>query len=170
MTLDKLSQGVTRKMATVVAGAAMIMSGQGFAADDSGCYGAYFTSLEILQIAENHVYITGTAFGTGYVTTDPNSPLKGAAGPCEFVNDVIDGKPRGEGRCVRTDPQGDKFLISSKIEAFNSTGGMTGKWKMDGLTGKWVGATGGGEWWDAGSGKDGKHYFLCFNGTHEMKK
>lgn len=139
------------------------------AADASGCYGAYYSSLEVLQVAENHMVVSANAYGTGYATNDPNSPMKGAAGPCFIFNEIIDGKPNGEGRCVRTDPQGDKLLIIGKVTGFNKTG-MVGKWTLKGLTGKWVGASGGGEWWDAGSGKGDKHYFLCFNGNYEMKK
>ncbi len=138
------------------------------AADASGCYGAYYSDLQVLQVAKNHTVITANAFGTGYATTDPNSPLKGAAGPCLLFNEIIDGKPKGEARCVRTDPQGDQLLVIGKPSGTNSTG-LTGTWELRGLTGKWVGATGGGDWWDAGSGKGEKHYFLCFKGTFEMK-
>ena len=139
-----------------------------FAAKADGCYGAYYTSLEVLEVAPNHMVITANAFGTGYVTEDPNSPLKGAAGPCLFHNEIIDGKPNGEGRCVRTDQDGDKLMVIGKITVFNETG-MKGIWKISGLTGKWVGTSGNGEWWDAGSGADGKHYFLCFSGNYQMK-
>ncbi|MBI1394975.1 MAG: hypothetical protein GC151_03265 [Betaproteobacteria bacterium] len=148
---------------------ALGLGGTASAADAGGCYGAYYTNVDVLEVAPNHTVISANAFGTGYVTNDPHSPLKGAAGPCLIYNEIIDGKPNGQGRCVRTDPQGDKLLIIGKVEGFNGSG-MTGTWKLVGLTGKWVGASGGGEWWDAGSGKDNKHYFLCFNGTYEMRE
>ena len=42
---------------------------------------------------------------------------------------------------------------------------------LSGLTGKWVGAKGGGNFSeDAGSGKDNKHYFVCFDGSYDMKR
>jgi len=139
------------------------------AADASGCYGGYFTHMEKLQVAPNHAVISVSSYGTGYVTKDPSSPIKGAAGPCVTFIEIIDGKPTGESRCIRTDSQGDKFLIIGKPDGFNSTG-MKGTWKVKGLTGKWIGASGGGEWWDAGSGKDSQHSFECFSGSYEVKK
>jgi len=139
------------------------------AADASGCYGAYFTHLEVLQIAPNHKVISVSSYGTGYVPKDSSSLIRGAAGTCLTFIEIIDGTPTGESRCVRTDPQGDQFLVVGKPDGFNSTG-MKGTWKMTGLTGKWVGASGSGNWWDAGSGKDNKHSFECFSGSYKMKK
>jgi hypothetical protein len=59
------------------------------------------------------------------VTRDAQSPLKGAYGPCVLFNEVIDGKPNGELRCVRSDAH-DKFLITGKVKSFTATGAMTG--------------------------------------------
>ena len=72
------------------------------AADASACYGAYYTHVDVLQAAPNHVIVSASALGTGYVTRDDKSPLKGAYGPCVLFNEVIDGKPNGELRCVRS--------------------------------------------------------------------
>jgi hypothetical protein len=143
--------------------------GGAFAADAGGCHGEYLTTVDVLQVAPNHMVMTFSQFGTGYVTNDPTSPLKGAAGPCIVFTEVIDGKPSGQGQCVRTDSQGDKFLVSGTPEVLDNTG-VRGKWKLVGLTGKWIGASGSGEFWDAGSGKDNKHTFQCFSGSLEMKK
>ena len=133
--------------------------------DARACYGAYYTNVEIRQPAPNHVVISASALGTGYVTRDDASPLKGAYGPCVLFNEVIDGKPNGELRCVRTDADGDKFLITGKVKAYDARGAMTGSYTVSGLTGKWVGASGGGNFSEGpGSGKDNKHYFVCFDG------
>ena len=141
------------------------------AADASACYGAYYTHVDVLQAAPNHVIVSASAQGTGYVTRDEKSPLKGAYGPCVLFNEVIDGKPNGELRCVRSDADGDKFLIVGKVKAYSPTGAMTGSYTISGLTGKWVGAKGGGNFSeDAGSGKDNKHYFVCFDGSYDMKR
>lgn len=141
------------------------------AADASACYGAYYTHVDVMQVAPNHVVISAAAHGTGYVTRDDKSPLKGAYGSCVLFNEVIDGKPNGELRCVRTDALGDKFLIVGKVKAYSPTGAMMGSYTINGLTGKWVGAKGGGNFSeDAGSGKDNKHYFVCFDGSYDMKK
>ena len=40
------------------------------AADASACYGAYYTHVEVLQAAPNHVIVSASAQGTGYVTRD----------------------------------------------------------------------------------------------------
>lgn len=141
------------------------------AADASACYGAYYTHVDVLQAAPNHVIVSASALGTGYVTRDDKSPLKGAYGPCVLFNEVIDGKPNGELRCVRSDAQGDQFLINGKVKSYSPTGAMMGSYTLTGLTGKWVGAKGGGNFSeDAGSGKDNKHYFVCFDGSYEMKR
>lgn len=141
------------------------------AADASACYGAYYTHVDVMQVAANHVVISAAAHGTGYVTRDDKSPMKGAYGSCVLFNEVIDGKPNGELRCVRTDAQGDTFLIVGKVKAYSPSGAMTGSYTITGLTGKWVGAKGGGNFSeDAGSGKDNKHYFVCFDGSYDMKK
>lgn len=134
------------------------------------CYGAYYTHVEVMQVAPNHVIVSAGAHGTGYVTRDAQSPLKGAYGPCVLFNEVIDGKPNGELRCVRSDAQGDKFLITGKVKSYTATGAMSGSYTVTGLTGKWVGASGGGNFVeDAGSGKDNKHYFVCFDGEVRMR-
>ena len=96
--------------------------------DAQSCYGAYYTHVDVMQVAPNHVIVTAGAHGTGYVTRDAQSPLKGAYGPCVLFNEVIDGKPNGELRCVRSDAQGDKFLITGKVKAYTATGAMTGSY------------------------------------------
>ena len=132
-----------------------------------GCYGAYYEQLEVLQIADNHLFLTARAFGTGYVTEDRDSPMFGAAGPCLIYNEIIDGKPNGAARCVRTDVGGDKLLIKGQVLGCDNGSPLCGTWELEGLTGKWIGANGGGKWWDVGS-KD-EHYILCFDGSVTMQ-
>lgn len=138
--------------------------------DARSCYGAHYTNVEVLQPAPNHTIISASANGTGYVTRDEASPLKGAYGTCVLFNEVIDGKPNGELRCVRTDADGDKFLVTGKVKAYDARGAMTGTYTLTGLTGKWVGASGGGNFTEGpGSGKDNRHYFVCFDGEVRLR-
>ena len=63
------------------------------------------------------------------------------------------------GKCVRTDSDGDKILISGTSES----DGSKGTWGLEGLTGKFVGATGSGTWWMEAD--DGNYYLACFDGS-----
>lgn len=158
-------------LAGLVAGLALAPTATTAATIDARiCYGAHYTHVEVLQPAPNHTIISASAYGTGYVTRDEASPLKGAYGTCVLFNEVIDGKPNGELRCVRTDADGDKFLVTGKVKAYDARGGMTGAYTVTGLTGKWVGANGGGNFVEGpGSGKDNQHYFVCFDGEVRMR-
>lgn len=106
------------------------------------------------------------AYGTGYATNDPNSPMKGAAGPCLIFNEIKDGAISGTGRCVRTDRDGDTFAVLAEIDSFSAVGGTAGEWAIEGLTGKWVGATGSGRF--AVESQSDVHYFMCFDGEFNL--
>lgn len=165
-----LIKRAVRAAAVLVAAAGGLQPVTAATIDARICYGAYYTNVEVMQPAPNHTIISASAYGTGYVTRDEASPLKGAYGSCLLFNEVIDGKPNGELRCVRTDAQGDRFLITGKVKSYDANGAMTGSYTVSGLTGKWVGASGGGNFTEGpGSGKDNKHYFVCFDGEVRMR-
>jgi hypothetical protein len=126
----------------------------------NGCYGAKYTALEVLEITDDHMVIIYSAFGTGYVLEDTASPIHGMAGPCTGAIELKSGALIDQtGKCVRTDADGDRVLISATSEG----DGSTGKWGLEGLTGKFVGATGSGSW--EITADDGTYYHVCFDGS-----
>ncbi len=147
--------------ATFVAGTIAI-SAQAQADSAAGCYGGYYTSVEVLEIAENHILVNSNAFGTGYVLNDRSGPLHGMYGPCMGSIEIKDGAPISANiQCVRTDKDGDKVRITGAFDTPSN-----GAWTMEGLTGKFVDAKGTGTW-----GIDiesESHYFACFDGEYQM--
>jgi hypothetical protein len=72
--------------------AAMLLTGLPAQADSfKGCYGAKYTYMETLEIAEGHSLTIFRAFGTGYVLEDPKSPFNGLSGPCIGSVEIRDG-------------------------------------------------------------------------------
>ncbi len=147
-------------LVALIAAATLAISNPAMADPVKGCYGATYTSLDVLEIADGHMVISYSAFGTGYVLEDTASALHGMAGPCTGALELKGGSVVGEtGKCVRTDSDGDKILISGTSEG----DGSKGTWGLEGLTGKFVGATGSGTWWMEGD--DGNYYLACFDGS-----
>jgi len=147
-------------------GTAMLLAGTAAMADPmKGCYGATYTSLDVLEIADGHMVIAYSAFGTGYVLEDTTSAMHGMAGPCTGALEIKGGAVVGStDKCVRTDADGDKILILGEYEG----DGSRGTWGMEGLTGKFVGATGSGTWWMEAD--DGNYYLACFDGSWKPAK
>jgi hypothetical protein len=146
--------------AAVITGTMLAISTPAVADPMKGCYGATYSTLEVLEIADDHMVVIYSAFGTGYVLEDASSPIHGMAGPCTGALELKGGVLIDEtGKCVRTDADGDKILIFGVSEG----DGSKGTWGMEGLTGKFVGATGSGTWWMEAD--DGNYYLACFDGS-----
>ena len=69
-------------LVALIAAATLAISNPAMADPVKGCYGATYTSLDVLEIADGHMVISYSAFGTGYVLEDTASALHGMAGPC----------------------------------------------------------------------------------------
>lgn len=152
----------TISLTLAFAAGAMAIAAHAQADSAAGCYGGYYTNVEILEIAENHVLVNSNAFGTGYVLDDRSGPLHGMYGPCMGSIEIKDGAPISANiQCVRTDKDGDKVRITGAFDTPSN-----GAWKLEGLTGKFVDAKGSGTW-----GIDiesESHYFACFDGEYKL--
>lgn len=155
-----MNHGKQMAFSALIAAAALAISTPAVADPMKGCYGATYTALEVLEIADGHMVVAYSAFGTGYVLEDTSSAMHGMAGPCTGALELKGGAVVGStDKCVRTDGDGDKVLISGEYEG----DGSKGTWTMEGLTGKFVGATGSGTWWMEAD--DGNYYLACFDGA-----
>ena len=132
----------------------------------SGNYGAMDKS-QVVELGPNHVLVLNMSEGTGYILNGPNAdnPMQHAAGPCGGMVELKEGKVVvGQGYCVRTNPQGGKWLLKWAIPA--GTDGSPGTWIINGLEGNPVGWKGEGTWGPVVStGKD--RYVNSFKGGLE---
>ena len=60
-------------LVALIAAATLAISNPAMADPVKGCYGATYTSLDVLEIADGHMVISYSAFGTGYVLEDTAS-------------------------------------------------------------------------------------------------
>ncbi|MCC7548138.1 MAG: hypothetical protein IT532_10265 [Burkholderiales bacterium] len=112
----------------------------------NGNYGAIDKS-QILELGANHVLILNSSEGTGYMLSGPNAdnPMQHSAGPCSGMVELKDGKAViGQGYCVRTNPQGGKWLVKWGVPP--GTDGSSGTWTISGIEGNTVGWKGEGTW------------------------
>lgn len=142
---------------------AILLTGLSAQADSfKRCYGAKYTHMEVFEIAEGHSFAIFSAFGTGYVLEDPESPFDGLSGRCigaiEIKGDAIVSQLA---RCIRTDEDGDKVLV---IGGATNDSLSEGTWQIEGLTGKFAGIKGSGTWRDTAN--DADHYHTCFEITY----
>ena len=146
---------------SILSAAALLLAGVPATADTfKGCYGAKYTTLEVLEISEGHSVVSWTAFGTGYVLEDPSSPFNGMSGPCTEAIEIKDDMVVDHtGKCVRTDKDGDKILVS--VGSFETL--SNGTWTIEGLTGKFLGIKGAGTW--RVLAENDKYYHACFDMT-----
>ncbi|MBX9632067.1 MAG: hypothetical protein K2X67_16245 [Burkholderiales bacterium] len=112
----------------------------------AGHYGGFDKS-QVLEIGKNHVLVSVVNEGTGYVLDAPHTgtPMQHAAGPCGGSVEIRDGKASGTGYCIRTNPQGGKFVLDWEVNP-DASQGVTGKWRIRGIEGNAAGWTGGGTW------------------------
>jgi hypothetical protein len=143
--------------------AAILLTGLSAKAESfKGCYGAKYTYMETLEIAEGHSLTIFRAFGTGYVLEDSKSPFNGLSGPCIGSVEIRDGAMINQlAKCIRTDKDGDKVLIIGGATSDNLT---TGTFDIEGLTGKFAGVKGSGTWRDTAN--DAEYYHTCFEATY----
>lgn len=112
----------------------------------NGNYGAMDKS-QVLELGTNHVLIHNSSEGTGYLLSGANSdnPMQYSAGPCSGMVEMKDGKVLfGQGYCVRTNPQGGKWLLKWAIP--HGTNGSSGTWIISGIEGNTMGWKGEGTW------------------------
>jgi len=129
-------------LATLAAGPALA----GEKIEISGNYGAWSKS-QTMELGPNHVLILDMSEGTGYILNGPNqdNPMQHSAGPCGGLIEVKNEKVvSGQGYCVRTNPQGGKWLLKWGIPA--GTDGSSGTWTITGLEGNTLGWKGEGTW------------------------
>ena len=162
MSIKSGTRGILSSVG-VLSIAAMLLTGLPVQADSfKGCYGAKYTYMETLEIAEGHSLTIYRAFGTGYVLEDPKSPFNGLSGPCIGAVEIKDGAMINQlGKCIRTDKDGDKVLIIGGATSDNLT---TGTFSFEGLTGKFVGVKGSGTWRDMAN--DAEYYHTCFEANY----
>lgn len=112
----------------------------------SGNYGGFDKS-QVLELGKNHVLVSVVNEGTGYLIDAPhnNTPMQLAAGPCGGSVEIKEGVASGRGHCVRTNPQGGKWLLDWEVDT-DASKGLTGKWSIKGLEGNAAGWKGGGSW------------------------
>lgn len=127
--------------------AAMCLAGSAVGAERlkiKGSYGGLDKS-QVLELAKGHLLISVMNEGTGYVLEPPydNTPMQHAAGPCGGMMEIRDGKASGSGYCIRTNPEGGKWLLRWEVSPDMSKG-VVGKWEISGLEGNASGWKGGG--------------------------
>lgn len=111
-----------------------------------GSYGGVDKS-QVLEIGKNHILISIVNEGTGYVLEAPNNhtPMQNAAGPCGGSLEIKDGNASGTGFCVRSNPEGGKWILRWEAHR-DATKGVTGKWEISGIEGNALGWKGAGSW------------------------
>lgn len=109
-----------------------------------GSYGGLDKS-QVLELGKGHVLISVANEGMGYVIEPPydNTPMQHAAGPCGGSMEIRDGKAAGGGYCLRTNPDGGKWLLRWEVSPDMSKG-VVGKWEITGIEGSAAGWKGGG--------------------------
>lgn len=109
-----------------------------------GNYGGMDKS-QVLELSKGHVLISVMNEGMGYVIAPPydNTPMQHAAGPCGGVMEIREGKASGNGYCIRTNPDGGRWLLRWEASPDISKG-VFGKWEITGIEGNTLGWKGGG--------------------------
>ena len=102
---------------------------------------------QALQLDTTHKIISVMSEGLGYVLDGrgATTPLQYAAGPCRGMVEIKDGLASGEGYCVRTNPNGGKWLLKWRITAASGDG-LVGRWDITGIAGDAKGWKGNGTW------------------------
>jgi hypothetical protein len=122
---------------------------------------------QVIDLEKDHQFITIVSEALAYLVDPPNdhTPLQYAAGPCGGFAEVKDGVTSGRGYCIRTNPEGGKWLVSFEI-APDPEKGVTGTWQLTGVEGNTVGWKGGGTWNTSIQIGEGR-YVLPFSGWLE---
>lgn len=104
-------------------------------------------SHNIQAISDNHTILLASMDET-LKPKDPQSPWQSATGPCGGTVEIKSGKISGDGVCVFTDSDSDKFVISWSALSMNEQGGPKGIWELTDGTGKYMNASANGEYND----------------------
>jgi hypothetical protein len=122
---------------------------------------------QVLELGQDHLFITIVSEALAYLIDPPNNetPLQYAAGPCGGFAEIKNGVASGRGHCIRTNPQGGKWLVSFELSP-DAKNGVSGTWQLTGVEGNTVGWKGGGTWSPSVQIGEGR-YVLPFSGWLE---
>lgn len=134
-----------------------------------GCYSSLGNN-QVMQLAEDHLYIVVDAEGMGYITEDRDSVMFGAGGPCYGIIEMQGDKLlQNTGYCVRTDPDGDQVRVDWTMEGFRDGLWGFGKWEIAGISGKWIDSSGGGSFEYRKGPREGLD-INCFEGEIDVPR
>lgn len=99
---------------------------------------------QVHQLGEGHMLIQMHTDYSSFEFEADGHPMTGMTGPCFGAIEINAGSVSGGGKCLYTDPEGDRVSMNWSAEGMTADGAMTGTWAVSGGTGKWMTARGAG--------------------------